>query len=64
MVSIPYQEKIKFSRGYSHSSFYLPFEGVRFSRSKLMETYKNAAYSLVREETFLPMDNIYFLKKH
>ena len=31
-------------------------------RSKLLKIYEDAGYALVREETFLPMDNISFLK--
>lgn len=37
--------------------------GEWFARSKLMRIYEDAGYVLVREETFLPQDNIYFLKK-
>jgi len=33
-----------------------------YARSKLLKIYKDAGYVLVREETFLPKDNIYFLK--
>jgi ubiquinone/menaquinone biosynthesis C-methylase UbiE len=36
--------------------------GEWFPRSKLLKIYKDAGYELIREETFLPMDNIYFLK--
>ena len=36
--------------------------GEWYSRSKLLKIYKDAGYDLVREETFLPKDNIYFLK--
>jgi ubiquinone/menaquinone biosynthesis C-methylase UbiE len=36
--------------------------GEWFPRNKLLKIYKDAGYELVREETFLPMDNIYFLK--
>ncbi len=36
--------------------------GEWYSRSKLLKIYKDAGYKLVREETFLPKDNIYFLK--
>ena len=36
--------------------------GEWFPRSKLLKIYKDAGYDLVREETFLPKDNIYFLK--
>jgi ubiquinone/menaquinone biosynthesis C-methylase UbiE len=36
--------------------------GEWFSRSKLLKIYKDAGYDLVREETFLPKDNIYILK--
>ncbi len=37
--------------------------GEWFARSKLLKIYEDAGYVLVREETFLPKDNIYFLKK-
>jgi len=37
--------------------------GEWFSRAKLLKIYLDAGYVLVREETFLPKDNIYFLKK-
>ena len=37
--------------------------GEWYARSKLLKIYKDAGYDLVREETFLPQDNIYFLKK-
>ena len=37
--------------------------GEWFARSKLFKIYEDAGYVLVREETFLPKDNIYFLKK-
>lgn len=37
--------------------------GEWFARSKLMKIYEDAGYVLAREETFLPKDNIYFLKK-
>lgn len=37
--------------------------GEWFARSKLLKVYEDAGYVLVREETFLPSDNIYFLKK-
>ena len=37
--------------------------GGWFPRKKLLKIYKNAGYTLVREETFLLKDNIYFLKK-
>jgi ubiquinone/menaquinone biosynthesis C-methylase UbiE len=37
--------------------------GEWFSRSKLLKIYEDAGYDLVREETFLPSDNIYFLKE-
>jgi len=37
--------------------------GEWFSRAKLLKIYEDAGYVLVREETFLPKDNIYFLKK-
>ena len=33
-----------------------------FTRDKLLKIYNDAGYTLVREETFLPKDNIYFLK--
>jgi ubiquinone/menaquinone biosynthesis C-methylase UbiE len=36
--------------------------GEWYARSKLLKIYKDAGYDLVREETFLPKDNIYFLK--
>lgn len=36
--------------------------GEWWPRSKLLKIYKDAGYDLVREETFLPKDNIYFLK--
>jgi len=36
--------------------------GEWFPRSKLLKIYEDAGYDLVREETFLPKDNIYFLK--
>ncbi|UCE41893.1 MAG: class I SAM-dependent methyltransferase [Candidatus Aminicenantes bacterium] len=36
--------------------------GEWFPRSKLLKIYQDAGYKLVREETFLPKDNIYFLK--
>jgi len=36
--------------------------GEWWPRSKLLKIYKDAGYELVREETFLPQDNIYFLK--
>ena len=36
--------------------------GEWFSRSKLLKIYEDAGYKLVREETFLPSDNIYILK--
>lgn len=36
--------------------------GEWFARSKLLKIYKDAGYKLVREETFLPKDNIYFLQ--
>jgi ubiquinone/menaquinone biosynthesis C-methylase UbiE len=36
--------------------------GDWFSRSKLLKIYEDAGYKLVREETFLPSDNIYILK--
>jgi ubiquinone/menaquinone biosynthesis C-methylase UbiE len=37
--------------------------GEWFSRSKLLKIYQDAGYALVREETFLPQDNIYLLKR-
>ena len=36
--------------------------GEWWPRSKLLKIYQDAGYDLVREETFLPKDNIYFLK--
>jgi ubiquinone/menaquinone biosynthesis C-methylase UbiE len=36
--------------------------GEWYSRKKLLGIYKDAGYNLVREETFLSKDNIYFLK--
>jgi precorrin-6B methylase 2 len=36
--------------------------GEWYARSKLLKIYKDAGYTLVKEETFLPKDNIYFLK--
>jgi ubiquinone/menaquinone biosynthesis C-methylase UbiE len=36
--------------------------GEWFPRPKLLKIFEDAGYELVREETFLPMDNIYFLK--
>jgi ubiquinone/menaquinone biosynthesis C-methylase UbiE len=36
--------------------------GEWYPRSKLLKIYKDAGYELVREETFLPKDNIYILK--
>lgn len=36
--------------------------GEWYARSKLLKIYKDAGYILVREETFLPKDNIYFLQ--
>jgi ubiquinone/menaquinone biosynthesis C-methylase UbiE len=36
--------------------------GEWYHRSKLLKIYKDAGYELVREETFLPKDNIYILK--
>ena len=36
--------------------------GEWFPREKLLKIYKDAGYELVKEETFLPKDNIYFLK--
>jgi SAM-dependent methyltransferase len=38
--------------------------GEWWPRSKLLKIYKDAGYDLVREETFLPKDNIYFLKEN
>jgi len=35
-----------------------------YTRSKLLKIYNDAGYFLVREETFLPKDNIYFLKRN
>jgi ubiquinone/menaquinone biosynthesis C-methylase UbiE len=35
-----------------------------FTREKLLKIYKEAGYTLFREETFLPKDNIYFLKRN
>lgn len=41
-----------------------PYDSVGwFTRSKLLKICREAGYVLVREETFLPKDNIYFLKK-
>ena len=37
-------------------------EGEWWPRSKLLKIYEDAGYNLVREETFLRVDNIYFLK--
>ena len=34
-----------------------------YARNKLLKIYNEADYVLFREETFLPKDNIYFLKK-
>ncbi|MDH4241862.1 MAG: class I SAM-dependent methyltransferase [Phycisphaerae bacterium] len=34
-----------------------------YARDKLLKIYDDAGYDLFREETFLPKDNIYFLKK-
>ena len=34
-----------------------------FTRHKLLKIYKEAGYTLVREETFLPKDNIYVLRR-
>lgn len=34
-----------------------------YARGKLLKIYDDAGYVLFREETFLPKDNIYFLKK-
>ena len=36
--------------------------GEWYARSKLLKIYKDAGYALVKEETFLPKDNIYFLQ--
>ena len=36
--------------------------GEWWPRSKHLKIFKDAGYKLVREETFLPQDNIYFLK--
>lgn len=36
--------------------------GEWFPREKLLRIYKEAGYEVVREETFLPSDNIYILK--
>lgn len=36
--------------------------GEWYSRSKLLKIYEDAGYELIREETFLPKDNIYILK--
>jgi ubiquinone/menaquinone biosynthesis C-methylase UbiE len=36
--------------------------GEWFPRNKLLKIYEDAGYTLVREETFLPKDNIYILK--
>lgn len=36
--------------------------GEWYSRSKLLKIYEDSGYELVREETFLPKDNIYILK--
>ena len=41
-----------------------PSAGAWFSRRKLLKIYRDAGYTLVREETFLPKDNIYFLRIH
>ena len=38
--------------------------GEWYSREKLLGIYRDAGYILVREETFLPKDNIYFLKEN
>ncbi|UCE65073.1 MAG: class I SAM-dependent methyltransferase [Candidatus Zixiibacteriota bacterium] len=41
-----------------------PSESVGwYTRSKLLKIYDDAGYVLFREETFLPKDNIYFLKR-
>jgi hypothetical protein len=37
--------------------------GEWFSRAKLLKIYEDASYVLAGEETFLPKDNVYFLKK-
>ncbi len=34
-----------------------------YARGKLLDIYKEAGYVLFREETFLPKDNIYFLRR-
>ncbi len=36
--------------------------GEWWPRSKHMKIFEDAGYELIREETFLPQDNIYFLK--
>ena len=36
--------------------------GEWWPRTKHMKIFKDAGYELIREETFLPQDNIYFLK--
>jgi len=36
--------------------------GEWFPRSQYLKIYKDAGYELIREETFLPQDNIYILK--
>jgi ubiquinone/menaquinone biosynthesis C-methylase UbiE len=36
--------------------------GEWFPRSKYLKIYKDAGYQVIREETFLPQDNIYILK--
>jgi len=35
-----------------------------FTRHKLLKIYREAGYTLVREETFLPKDNIYVLRRN
>ena len=37
--------------------------GEWWPKSKHMKIFEDAGYKLVREETFLPQDNIYFLKR-
>jgi SAM-dependent methyltransferase len=37
--------------------------GEWYTRSRLLKIYDDAGYVLFREETFLPKDNIYFLKR-
>jgi SAM-dependent methyltransferase len=38
--------------------------GEWLPRSKHLSIYKEAGFHVFREETFLPKDNIYFLKKN